>query len=151
MPSIAGDGVKIVLEVLYEPIVVKGNPRPKGSWTAVQTKGGIKFRHASKYGAAWCEHLASEVKRLWLGPIIEGPVTLRLCFYLHKPKTTARVHAIGGRDGDIDKLARAVLDAGTGIIYGDDSQVTQLYVVKRYAASENDEAAWIFVSTGEGR
>lgn len=36
------------------------------------------------------------------------------------------------RRGDVDKLARAVLDALTGIAYEDDSQVCELLVTKRY-------------------
>lgn len=141
--------VKIVLGVFYEPIIVTGYARPKGSWTAVQTKSGVKFRHASKHTATWIQHLEREVRRLWLGPIIEGPVSLRLLFYLRKFKTSARTHPIGSRDGDVDKLARGVLDALTGVAYGDDSQVTQLVAVKRYAATEDDEAVWIYVSQND--
>jgi Holliday junction resolvase RusA-like endonuclease len=33
---------------------------------------------------------------------------------------------------DIDKLARAVLDALTGIVYDDDSQVIELQATKRF-------------------
>lgn len=33
---------------------------------------------------------------------------------------------------DVDKLARAVLDALTGIVWDDDDQVTALYAAKRY-------------------
>ena len=135
--------------MFYEPIIVKGYARPKGSWTPVSTRNGIKFRHASKYTAAWVQHLEREVRRLWLGPVLEGPVTLRLLFYLRKFKTSTRTFPIGSRDGDIDKLARGVLDALSGVVYQDDSQVTQLIAVKRYAATEDDEATWIYVSQGD--
>jgi Holliday junction resolvase RusA-like endonuclease len=37
---------------------------------------------------------------------------------------------------DVDKLARAALDALTGVAYEDDSQVVELRVRKRYASGE---------------
>jgi Holliday junction resolvase RusA-like endonuclease len=46
---------------------------------------------------------------------------------------------------DVDKLARAILDALTGTLYSDDSQVVELKVVKRYAALEEPIGVWIEV------
>lgn len=37
------------------------------------------------------------------------------------------------RGNDVDNLAKSVLDAMTGIVYKDDSQVTSLHVYKRYS------------------
>jgi len=33
---------------------------------------------------------------------------------------------------DVDKLARALLDALTGVAYGDDAQVVEMHVCKTY-------------------
>lgn len=66
--------------------------------------------------------------------IPEGPVALALEFVLKRradePKRTLRPHT---RKPDLDKLARAVMDALTGLVYRDDAQVTELNLVKRTA------------------
>jgi crossover junction endodeoxyribonuclease RusA len=71
---------------------------------------------------------------------IEGPVRVSLLFGLPRPK-----HHFGARGllasapaypavrPDVDKLARAALDALTGPAFGDDSQVVELIVLKHYA------------------
>lgn len=68
-----------------------------------------------------------------------GPVMIELSFGLRTPK---RLHKLD--DGalalvphlsrfDVDKLARSVLDALTGVLYCDDGQVISLTVTKRYS------------------
>lgn len=65
-------------------------------------------------------------------------VSMDLEFYFNKPKSAKkRVHVVV--KPDIDKLARAILDAGTGILYGDDSQVVSLSASKRYGGPERVE------------
>ena len=46
----------------------------------------------------------------------------------------ANAPAFPGRVGDTDKLARALLDSLTGVIWRDDDQVVHLYGQKLYAA-----------------
>lgn len=57
-------------------------------------------------------------------------------FVVQRPKYAIGklLPAVKRSTGDIDKLARAVLDGLTGICYRDDSQVTTLTVHKRLAA-----------------
>jgi crossover junction endodeoxyribonuclease RusA len=67
---------------------------------------------------------------------IPGPVRVDLWFALTKPAGAPkrrRTWPIGQRSGDVDKLARACLDAITdaGVIC-DDAQVVELRVVKDY-------------------
>lgn len=38
------------------------------------------------------------------------------------------------RNGDVDNIAKSILDALNGLVYEDDCQVTTLMVVKRYGA-----------------
>ncbi len=48
---------------------------------------------------------------------------------------------------DVDKLARAILDALTGVAYTDDSQVSRLFVGREWAASKGSrESVSIVVS-----
>lgn len=65
----------------------------------------------------------------------QGPVVLRLRFSVPRPASepkTLRTFPIKARSGDLDKLARAVLDALTGVVYRDDAQVTELCVTKDF-------------------
>lgn len=65
-----------------------------------------------------------------------GPVLVVLAFALPKPKVAERGPRrwpIGKNAGDVDKLARAVLDALTdAAVFGDDGQVVHLVVRKDY-------------------
>jgi crossover junction endodeoxyribonuclease RusA len=69
------------------------------------------------------------------------PITITLTFRFPRPKShfstkgtlkpSAPQHLVT-RTGDIDKLARATLDALTGILFADDAQVIALTAHKRY-------------------
>jgi crossover junction endodeoxyribonuclease RusA len=62
-----------------------------------------------------------------------GAVALRLAFVLPRPKSTPKHTPSAVKRPDIDKVARAVLDAITGILIADDAQVTELQATKRIA------------------
>ncbi len=117
----------------FPTIWVEGNPRPKGSWTPVQTKTGIKMRPANPKWAKWFKYAKTEVERLWKGPVLKGPVIVHLSFFLPRPKTVKRDYPITKYDGDADKHARAILDSMTGSVYVDDAQVIDVHASKRYA------------------
>lgn len=67
---------------------------------------------------------------------ITGPVRVVLLFALPKPSSAPkrrRTWPTGKRSGDLDKLTRAVFDALTDAgVWGDDSQVVDVRVVKDY-------------------
>jgi len=48
---------------------------------------------------------------------------------------------------DVDKLARAVLDALTGVLFYDDSQVISLTVTKKYRLKDEMLGVWIEVES----
>lgn len=113
-------------------LTIYGTPIPQGSLRA--------FKHA-KTGAVittsdnvktkpWKQQVSLMAISEMRGEMIEGPVTLRLSFFLPKPKSVKRAHPTV--KPDIDKLARAVLDALTGIVYRDDAQVTSVLAQKFY-------------------
>lgn len=66
---------------------------------------------------------------------IPGPIELELEFWIPRPKSVKRESPIV-RGSDLDKLARAILDAIDGVAYDDDAQVVALRATKRYAGSE---------------
>jgi crossover junction endodeoxyribonuclease RusA len=82
---------------------------------------------------------ASKLPRGWVK--FDGPVLVECLFLLPPPvkgakgSVIATEYPIHQSAGDVDKLARAVLDAMSGVVYTDDSRVIRLVVDKRYPAA----------------
>ena len=117
-------------------VVPQGSKRHVGGGRMIEAAKGLKdWRHAVT-DAAWTYRLER--------PTITGPVRVELDFVLARPAS----HYGTGRNADrvkptapswpttkpdIDKLARAVLDAVTAAgIWRDDSQVIRLDALKTY-------------------
>jgi crossover junction endodeoxyribonuclease RusA len=67
----------------------------------------------------------------------DGPVGAHVAFYMQKPKSAPKTRRVWPtKKPDIDKLARAILDPMTGILFRDDGQVIDLHVTKHYAEDE---------------
>ena len=139
---------------MIEPIsffvsgVPKGQPRPRAF---ARNMGGGKFvARVFDCGTAeaWKSCIAAAAAQHKPAEPIAGPVRLRLCFYLARPKG----HYTGGKierglrataphyhtgKPDADNLAKAVMDALTqcGWFWGDDAQVSVLTAAKLYADS----------------
>jgi Holliday junction resolvase RusA-like endonuclease len=64
------------------------------------------------------------------------PVSLEISCYFNKPPSVPKKRDYPVVKPDIDKLARAILDACTGILFADDAQVIQLTIRKHYNAPE---------------
>lgn len=109
------------------PIVTSDNPQLKG-WRQLVAQAASRALEGS-------------------GIFLEGPIQVCADFYLPRPKS------IGGKPKahltrpDVDKLSRAIGDALTGVLYRDDSQITQLKVTKAYARVGESPHAVIAVST----
>jgi len=126
-------------------ITVLGIPVTQGSKTAFVAGGKAIMREKSS-GAAhmrfvdWRQAVRSEAQRAMEyrerdNPYWSGPVSVECRFSLLKPASapkTRRTWPIGARSGDVDKLARLILDALTGIVFADDSHVVELHVSKDY-------------------
>ena len=137
---------------------VEGKAEPQGSARAFMPKAGGRFpivtsdnpklkgwRKAVSFSAM--DAMASAGKSMF--PFQDGPVTLTVDFYLPRPATLKAYAAHLGRP-DVDKLARAVGDALTGIVYADDSQIDMLVVRKGYAAPGTLPRAEIVVHATTG-
>ena len=130
----------------YEGMWVPGEPKTKGSWIPIQTSSGIKFRPATKGASKWYKDAARAIGEQWDHEKLEGPVKVRFLFLLPRKKTVKRKFPISKFDGDVDKLVRAILDAMTGIVYNDDSQVCDSSEQKRYADGRAP-GVWVYIST----
>lgn len=121
-------------------------PVPKGSM-----KAWVRGKHAvltsDNKGLKGWEAIVRAQAQAHVHALELGPVAISLAFALGRtkslPKRFERPHLT---KPDLDKLARAVLDALTGVAFNDDAQVTRLDCVKRYALE--GEQPGVLVSLG---
>ncbi len=118
---------------------VIGKPEPQGSARAFMPKAGGRFPIVTSDNPklkGWRKAVgfsALDAIKTSRFLIETGAVTLTVDFYLARPKTLCG-EVPNMSKPDIDKLARGVADALTGIVYVDDSQIDMLVVRKGYAA-----------------
>ena len=122
---------------------VYGTPIPQGSMKAFTPKGWNRpiLTSDNKRTKPWRQEIAGTVRevmdRLKLEYIPKNAgVRVECCFYFLKPKSTKKSVTHKTTKPDIDKLGRAVLDSLTGIVFVDDSQVTQLGLMKDFGDRE---------------
>lgn len=65
--------------------------------------------------------------------LIDFPISVSIFIYRSIKKFNGKTGVTGKRYGDIDNLAKGILDALTGIIWKDDAQIVDLRVCKRLA------------------
>jgi len=119
--------------------VVYGDPRPQGSKRAIVNRHTGKPAVIESGGAplrTWRADIMaaarSEIAKAGEWSAFAGPLYVDMLFYLRRPKRPKAALPI--TRPDVDKLARAVMDAlGAAGVFNDDAQVTTLYVGKRYS------------------
>jgi crossover junction endodeoxyribonuclease RusA len=113
-------------------LFVPGIPAPQGSKRHVGK--GILIESSAKV-KPWRESIRWSILEAWRDPPMCGPVSVCLDFIMPRPASTPKRKTPPAiRRPDIDKLARACLDAiGSAGVYRDDSQVTRLFATKRIA------------------
>jgi Holliday junction resolvase RusA-like endonuclease len=119
-------------------VTVYGTPKPKGSMVPFidrATKQARLKEDATPALKAWRKLVAAagrQVATKSQAVLITGPLQVELTITLEPPKVKPEVWP-WKRVGDVDKLARAVLDSLTdsGVI-GDDAQICRLTATKCY-------------------
>ena len=135
-------------------IWVSGIARTSGSHNSYRGR----IVHASKYTKKWMDSVAWTAKKEYGEKqiLLEGPIKLVVEFYLPRPqgdyttgknagnlKPSAPMYHI--KVPDADKLARAVQDALTKVIWHDDKQVVDLRSLKHYETPYNPPGVAIYV------
>jgi crossover junction endodeoxyribonuclease RusA len=126
--------------------VAYGTPRPQGSAKAF-VRGNRAYVTSANPKMKPYRHTLTQVatevleKKSCTGPAFPRPfpVELSVVWYLAKPKSTPKKVIYPTKKPDTDKLLRAVLDALTGVVYEDDSQVIRAIAEKRYGSPERTE------------
>jgi crossover junction endodeoxyribonuclease RusA len=112
--------------------IVYGKPQPQGSKTAYRLPNGrTVLTEAVKGTKPWRSLVRAQAIAAYDGkdPSLK-PIKVVVTFHFERPKSVTR-EAMTVKP-DCDKLARNVLDACTGVIYKDDSQVVELVARKVY-------------------
>lgn len=124
---------------------VSGIPVPKGSAKAfVNKKTGraIVTQDNRAKQIPWASTIAYHAQVEMEGPLLTGPVEISLEFYMPRLKAhfgTGKNAGVVKADApvwhtsksDLDKLVRCALDALTGIVWKDDSQVCEMGPVRK--------------------
>lgn len=156
--------------------VVAGEPASQGSKRAFVRGGRAVLVETSANTRPWRDSVKAAAidamtKTQWhtawkgstpaLDPPLTGPVSVELQLHYTRPRSHHRTgrwaHHLRPdapeyvtKAPDIDKAARAILDALTGICYRDDSQVAVLYAVKLWADDGRAYAHITVKSLGRG-
>jgi Holliday junction resolvase RusA-like endonuclease len=108
---------------------VAGAPAPKGSRTQFANGGS---RESSKRCKPWVEQIAYAARANRPGGVtLDPPYSVELTFYMPEGKRPR--YPWPTKDGDLDKLVRAVLDGLTqGGLIVDDRHVTRIVTTKLF-------------------
>lgn len=130
-------------------VFVPGLPAPQGSKRHV---GRGILVESSKALGPWREmvKLAAHNRMLQRGLTMQTalPLVVEIEFVMPRPKSLGKRDPRHVKRPDVDKLARAILDGLTGVVFADDSAVWCLNARKRYA--EVSEAPGCYITAQEG-
>ncbi len=141
-PSTAPDAITFTVQGM-EP-ATQGSKRSVGNGIMLETNKRLK---------PW-RLLISDAALSSGFPLTTYPVSVSITFRFLRPKSHYNKSGLSPKapglltskqKGDIDKLSRAVLDALTGTLLHDDSQVVQLAAHKRYTTANERPGALITI------
>ena len=131
--------------ILDRPLMVKvyGTPAPKGSLRPVGRGPHRALIEDNPASEPW-RALIARAGRAWhLSEPLDGPLAATITVTLARPQTvTIKARPWPSKQspghGDIDKLARLILDGlQDAKVYGNDAQVVELTIVKAYPDTPN--------------
>lgn len=122
---------------------VLGVPAPAGSKRGFAVKGRVIITDANKKAAPWKALVSAAAREVYDGPLLTGPLAVRMMFYFPRPKghygtgknagkLKASAPAEHTKKPDALKLSRGTEDALTGIVWRDDSQIVCETLSKHY-------------------
>jgi Holliday junction resolvase RusA-like endonuclease len=147
---------RLVITIPGEP-VAQGRGKV-GRWKAKDGREGITVRDPEK-SRSWKG--TAQIHMLAARPITYGwPMAalfrLSILVVFTCPKSAFKKRSpvprrrAGGSRNDCDNLAKAVMDAGNGVLWVDDGQVAELYVEKWLGAQGEAPGVYVTVSVIDG-
>ena len=131
--------------------LVPGVPVAKGR-ARFSARGGVARTYTPAKTVAYEAAVRSEAVRAMFGrPPLEGPLLARLIAYFPPLKSGPKARRGGPMTArpDADNVAKAVLDALNGVVYGDDAQVVSLHVSKARRMEGDEDPVGVFVCVEE--
>jgi len=130
-------------------VTIPGTPFPQPR--ARSTRAGITYTPAAARdwkGTAQHHMLVARGEQ----PILTGPVELHIAAIFPLPQSKWRVTSIVPRQPhtgkrDVDNIAKAVMDAGNGVLWHDDGQVYRL-TVEKWIGAQGEAARTEIIVTG---
>lgn len=115
-------------------------PKPKGRPRFTRT--GHAYTPKTTYDY---EHQIRDYYKEQTDDYYDGPIKIRLIFYLPIPKSTSKKNRVLMESGeikcivhrDVDNLAKSILDACNGLAFEDDKLITYMSASKEYASDGN--------------
>lgn len=123
---------------------VFGIPQPAGSKRAFGFRRkdgsiGATVVDDNPKGRQWKTLVSETAARIHPGPLLEGPLRVLFIFEVPRPQghfgkkgLLASAPAYPTVRPDLLKLSRGVEDALSGVVYRDDSQIVEEFLIKRY-------------------
>lgn len=132
-------------------VFVAGIPQSQGSTRAFVVNGKAVTTSANPKNKSWRESVAAGLREA-SSSLLEIPITVELEFVMPRTKSQPKTREIPHtKKPDLDKLIRSVLDAGTGVVWTDDSCVTSIRASKRYAEIGAQSGVFISAWTSGGK
>jgi len=122
-------------------ICIPGQPVPKGRPRAAKIAGFIRMYTPAKT-KKYEQACAAEAKAAMNGADpFSGPVEIQMQIFVKIPTSYKKAKREACRlgkivptsSGDIDNVAKSVMDSFNGIVWKDDSQVVDAHLTKRFA------------------
>jgi len=135
-----------VSELRPVTFTVFGTPAPAGSKRGFYNApaGRVIVTDANQKARPWKAQVADKAAETMNGrPLLEGPLLFDVVFWMPRPK--GHIGAKGVKPSappaptvkpDLLKLARAVEDALTGVVWRDDAQIVTEVLQKAYTAAQ---------------
>ncbi|MHC4230928.1 MAG: RusA family crossover junction endodeoxyribonuclease [Planctomycetota bacterium] len=122
-------------------VIIPGDPVPqarprftikKGKVIVYDTKACKAWKRTAAY-AMWEEAQPDEEAGTEGFEMATGPVEVHISAMFRAPQSKPKKAGVTNhtkKNGDIDNIAKIVLDAGNGVLWKDDAQVCHLYAYK---------------------
>lgn len=124
-------------------LVIYGDPVPQGRPRFSRSGHTYNPQRSADYRQWVRLNMINHVRKYAQKPLKKA-VVLGIEFYMGIPSSWGKqkrmdaaqglIRPTGKRSGDIDNLVKMIQDAGNGILWTDDSIITDLKVKKRYTA-----------------
>lgn len=126
---------------------VVGKAEPQGSTRAFVVNGKAVTTSTNKNLKPWrsCVFDAA-LKAMGGAPMVMGPVEIWAEFRIQRPASSPKTReTLPDKTPDLDKLARGLFDALTGVCWDDDKRVVRMHISERYT-DRNGEQPGVSVS-----